>query len=281
MSRDLLTSWSGAQAAWSRLEVIAGNVANANTTGYREQRVAFSLTGGQGPLDGALTRTDTIAWSDADGELRSDGVPTHLALRGEGYFTLEDGTFTRDGTFRLDDEGQLVTQDGTAVLGDGGPIEVEAGEILTVEPDGTLSGSESGEIGRLQIVRLANAEALGGNRWKGDAEPVDEPEATTGCSARKRPQPKSQRPRSSRAGGAWQDRPRSRPSACSPPGSFGVRMESASDPRSAWGDSPWGTAARWCWWRWRTETGRSAACSWAPGGRPPRWSLTSAPPSPA
>lgn len=165
--RDLYTSFTGASAAWRQLEMIANNVANANTQGFREGREHFELVGM------TSVKSSGTTYNLSDGPLVTDGVATHLALRGDGFFALEDGTATRDGGFRLDTEGQLVTTDGTPVLTEGGPIQLDPGEYMTVSPDGLVTGSLSGEIGRLKIVALAGATPLGSGRWSGTATPVE------------------------------------------------------------------------------------------------------------
>jgi len=115
--------------------------------------------------------TGKTTYSAADGELQLDGVSTHMALRGDGFFALADGTYTRDGSFHLDREGTLVTRDGVPVLGDSGELQVPLGAEVTVGPDGTvragtvLGGTE--ELGRLQVVSLRDPNPLGGNRWGG------------------------------------------------------------------------------------------------------------------
>jgi flagellar basal-body rod protein FlgF len=169
MSRDLYAAFSGASAAWRQLEVVSNNVANANTAGFREARVTFSLAAGdpQSPIGAAFAQADGIGYSRADGALIQDGVSTHLALRGDGFFALADGTYTRDGAFRLDEKGALVTADGTAVLTDSGPVTLEPGERLGVSVDGLVAGSRNGELGRLKIVSLPDGAPAGSNRWTG------------------------------------------------------------------------------------------------------------------
>ena len=165
--RDLYTSFTGASAAWRQLELIANNVANTHTQGYREQRQRFELVGE------TSVKASGATYNREDGALATDGVATHLALRGEGFFALADGTATRDGGFRFDTEGQLVTAEGTPVLTEGGPVQLDPGETMTVSPEGLVTGSLSGEVGRLQIVQLANATPLGGGRWSGSATPSE------------------------------------------------------------------------------------------------------------
>lgn len=163
MSRDIYAAYAGAKAAWRHLEVVSANVANANTQGYREERVSFSS-------DGGVVRAGNGSFGNADGALQQDGVATHLALRGDGFFALADGSYTRDGAFRTDAAGQLVTAQGTAVLTEGGsPLVTEPGESILVGTDGTITGSSTGELGRLRLVRLTDGAPLGGNRWSASA----------------------------------------------------------------------------------------------------------------
>ncbi len=159
---DIYTAYAGAKAAWRHLEVVSGNVANASTHGYREQRVTFEAEGG-------VVRAGGGAFDRSDGALVQDGVDSHLALRGDAFFALADGTYTRDGGFRMDADNRLVTREGTPVLSDTGPVTLAPGERLTVGGDGTVSGSVSGELGRLRLVRLDGGTPIGGNRWSGDA----------------------------------------------------------------------------------------------------------------
>lgn len=175
MSRDIYVALSGAQSAWDNMAGIAQNLANSKTQGYREIRTAFELAG---PPGGELYATvGEVTYAQTDGNLEMDQDPTHLAIRGDGFFALEDGTFTRDGSFRLDAEGRLVTQDGVGVLSDSGAVQVELDEQLTVAADGTITGSKSGEIGKVSIVALTDPSPLGGNRWSGTAGEM--PEETT------------------------------------------------------------------------------------------------------
>jgi len=172
MSQDLYTSWSGARTAWQQLDIISSNVANSSTTGFREQRAAFELRGNQGELGATSAVLGDIGFTEQDGSVSIDNVPTHLALRGNGFFALADGTFTRDGSFRLDESGRLVSGSGAFVLGEGGPIEVPEGEQLIVSPAGEVSASESGLLDDLRIVQLENGRPLGNNSWEGQATPA-------------------------------------------------------------------------------------------------------------
>ena len=152
--KDIYVALSGASAAWDNLSSIAHNVANGHTLGFREARTTFELAGategtGLGAIYAAVGNT---TYSAEDGELEMDDDPTHLALRGDGFFALQDGTFTRDGAFQLDPDGTLVTYDGTPVLSENGEITLQPGETFAVGSDGTITGSLSGNLGKLTIA---------------------------------------------------------------------------------------------------------------------------------
>lgn len=149
-----------------QMDVLANNLANLTTPGYRGEAMLFAEH---------LSRTDprekisfvqdlsTVRDLGA-GPLTHTGNTLDLAIRGEGYFTIEtpDGArYSRAGGFTLDADGQVVTARGQALLGDGGgPIVVPSGtSTITVARDGTLS-TEQGEIGRIRLVTFENEQAL-------------------------------------------------------------------------------------------------------------------------
>lgn len=167
--KDIYIALSGASAAWDQLAAIGNNLANAQTQGFRESRPTFQLAGPDGPMGGQYVVLGETTFSTENGALHIDDDPNHLAVRGDGFFSLSDGTFTRDGSFHINSEGALVTRDGAEVLVGGSPIQLLPGERLAVAPDGTVTGSQSGEIGQISIVSLTAARPLGGNRWSGTA----------------------------------------------------------------------------------------------------------------
>ena len=90
MSRDIYTSVAGASATWRQLEVVANNVANLNTAGFKEQRVSFEITEREdAPLSATHVQISTEGADMSDGAIIPDGVDTHLALRGRGFFQVE------------------------------------------------------------------------------------------------------------------------------------------------------------------------------------------------
>ncbi|MEQ1505728.1 MAG: flagellar hook-basal body protein [Myxococcota bacterium] len=169
MSRDIYSSLSGAMASWDSMEVVANNLANADTTGFKASKIAFATVGDPTHVLGeAYAEGQPPARDDRDGAVVSDAVPTHFALRGAGYFTLQQGdqqVLTRDGRFSVSSERQLVDANGAPVLGEGGPIEIPDGETIRVGQDGTIYGSQSGELDRLRVVTATDVTAIGSNRF--------------------------------------------------------------------------------------------------------------------
>jgi flagellar basal-body rod protein FlgF len=196
MENSLLVTLSAQAGLRRQLDVVANNLANMNTTGFKRERVMFESFL---PREETAPRADTgrpvfvrdvatVADHQA-GRLETTGNPLDLAVRGDGYFVIQgpDGTaYSRNGHFRLDDRGQLVTEDGLSVEGEGGaPVIVEqsSGPIV-VAADGTVSAG-GGELGRLRIVRFDAPQALrpaGAGMWITDeaAKDVERPAVVQG-----------------------------------------------------------------------------------------------------
>jgi len=127
MGTALFTGVTGLKAQQRKLDVVANNIANVNTTGYRGARVLFqdlfsqTLRGGSAPLGGfgganpqQVGLGVQLASIDVDhgqGSLVTTGVPTDLAIQGNGFFVLNNGQgniYTRDGSFLLNANGLLI-----------------------------------------------------------------------------------------------------------------------------------------------------------------------------
>ena len=163
--KDIYTSLSGSMCAWHQVELISNNIANVNTSGFREERAAYKS-------DGQNASYAATTFNAADGELMVDNDPHHFALRGDGFFALANNSYTRDGHFHVDLQGNLLTQDGIGVLDDTGkPMVMNPGELLSVTPEGNLTGSVSGNLGRFGMVKLSNPQPAGGNLWTGTPTP--------------------------------------------------------------------------------------------------------------
>ena len=154
-----------------QMDVIANNLANMSTHGYRGGQMMFvehlvKSKGGDNLLTprNAYVRDIATMIDTTPGAVETTGNPLDIAIQGEGYFvvqTPEGERYTRNGRLQLDNTGQLVNQLGQAVLADGGAPIIFAPEDteIVVSTDGTVS-TNNGELGRLQIVRFENDQAL-------------------------------------------------------------------------------------------------------------------------
>ena len=170
MDRMIYLSMSGAKAAMQRQEVLANNLANVSTNGFRAELAAFRAVPVQG--SGASTRVysleSTVGASHEPGTVTTTGRPLDVAMKGNAWLTVQglDGTeaYTRAGALDVDAQGQLVTKTGLPVLGDGGPINVPAKSEVSIAGDGTVSAKgangRSTTIGRLKLVTPETPAAL-------------------------------------------------------------------------------------------------------------------------
>jgi len=156
------------------LEVTANNIANANTSGFKGERVVFESYVADGATSGDRTDFVIDAGSYVDlraGALTNTGNPLDIALNGPGWlaYRTDDGrtAYGRDGRFMTNGDGNLVTVSGAQVLDEGGgPIGVppDAGAI-EIAQDGTVS-SEAGvplaRIGLFDVPAIQSFERLGG-----------------------------------------------------------------------------------------------------------------------
>jgi flagellar basal-body rod protein FlgF len=165
MDRMIYLSMSGAKAAMQRQEVLANNLANVSTNGFRAELAAFRAVPVQG--SGASTRVysleSTVGASFEPGAVTPTGHPLDVAMKGNAWLTVQglDGTeaYTRAGALDVDAQGQLVTKTGLAVLGDGGPITVPPNNRVAIGADGTVSAIPTDTIpnavnivGRIKLV---------------------------------------------------------------------------------------------------------------------------------
>jgi flagellar basal-body rod protein FlgF len=162
MDRLIYLSMSGAKATLQRQDVLAHNLANASTNGFRAEMAAFRAVPVRG--DGASTREfaleSTIGHDMRGGPLQTTGRELDVAMKGNAWLAVQgpDGTeaYTRAGALDVDAEGQLVTAGGRLVLGDGGPITLPAGARVEVAGDGTVNATVGNgrpqAVGRLKLV---------------------------------------------------------------------------------------------------------------------------------
>ena len=159
MDSGFYAACAGLKARTQALEIVANNLANLTTTGFRAHDTTFrSLLSGSArvsgnPLNRAVNDFGVLGGSRIDlraGNLETTGNPLDLALEGDGFFAVRRGgetLYTRNGNFRISATGQLVTSAGDPVLGEQGPISLPSGKA-SVGNDGTLSvdGAVAGKL---------------------------------------------------------------------------------------------------------------------------------------
>ncbi len=159
------------------IDVIANNIANMNTPGYKAERVQFSdWLSRQGDGSQVAYTQDRATWRElASGSLSHTGNPLDLAIAGQGYFTVSTSRgprLTRDGRFGLMPDGTVADGSGDSLLDTNGrPIRISTNDTsLTVSGDGTLS-SENGQLGRIGVVQpgdMMQMVAEGGTLFRSD-----------------------------------------------------------------------------------------------------------------
>ncbi len=148
-----------------QMDITANNIANVNTPGFKSQSVLFLEYLNQ-PKQGERVKQviDYGSYRDLQtGAMKQTYNDLDVALSGDGYFAVETPQgprVTRDGSFALNSNRELVTKNGYKVTGDGGPIVVQEGATkVTITRDGTVS-TELGEIGKLKVVTYEDQQKL-------------------------------------------------------------------------------------------------------------------------
>jgi flagellar basal-body rod protein FlgF len=179
MENTLLIGLSRQIALQRELDVVANNVANMNTTGYKADSSVFEeylmpvaqAAGFQGADRRVSYVQDRATWRNfSAGPIRPTGNPLDVAIDGDAFFVVETPRgerYTRNGAFQINAQGELVTSDGDRVVGDGGPIQFQSTDnSISINPDGTITAREGSNSrndsarGRLRLVRFDNAQQL-------------------------------------------------------------------------------------------------------------------------
>lgn len=164
------------------MDLVANNIANIGTQGYKSQGAVFSEYIADVPDGRSLSMARATAWQMdmTDGVLGQTGGTFDLGIQGEGFFQIEtpDGPrLTRAGSFTPSPNGELVTMDGLRLLDAGGaPVFVPPNVAnIGISRDGTISadGTPIGQIGLWQPVDPLTLTYAGGNLLNaGDLEPA-------------------------------------------------------------------------------------------------------------
>jgi len=180
---------SGLRARMESLDLLANNVANASTGGFKADREFYSLyvapeAGDSDPA--ASMPVIERQWTDhSQGVLRNTGNPLDVALEGTGFFAVNGPAgplYTRNGSFRLAADGRLTTQDGDAVRNrQGTPFVLVGTRTLQISADGTVT-QDGTLIGQLELADFSSTAGLtkqGANYFR-VADPKIQPAAATG-----------------------------------------------------------------------------------------------------
>lgn len=207
MVRSLWTGASGMIGQQTQVDVISNNLANVNTHGFKKQRVEFEdLLYQKVRTAGTPATEDTVVPVGVEighgtkvaatqrvfeqGSLQATDTPTDMAIAGDGFFRVQmyDGSwaYTRNGTFKVDSDGRMVTSNGYWLLPDIVMPEGYDPNSINVSQDGRVSvivpdidPNEPTEVGRIDLYRFPNPVGLtaaGDNLYKvsaasGDAIP--------------------------------------------------------------------------------------------------------------
>jgi flagellar basal-body rod protein FlgG len=183
MQQSMYSAMFGALTQEHRLNIIANNLANVNTTGYKQDRMAFKdvfvrfahdairepiLNLRDKPLfpEPHYLAKNRIALAQIDfsqGSMKQTGNPLDLALVGEGFFKVQapDGNqyYTRDGAFSLSAEGLLINGAGDQVLGQGGPVAIPPGGAVVIDGAGNIV-VDGAQVDTLLVVNVDNPDGL-------------------------------------------------------------------------------------------------------------------------
>ena len=151
------------------LDVVANNVANVDTAGFKVESLMMQddpqhlPAAGDGPSTVNFTIDTGVARDFGQGALKQTGSPLNVAIQGEGFFRVSTPSgerYTRDGRFGMDAQGRLVTASGEAVQGDGGDITLDPqkGQPM-IATDGTVS-QQGQAVGRVSVVTFPSLSAL-------------------------------------------------------------------------------------------------------------------------
>lgn len=145
MDRLIFTAFSGLNASMVRQRVIASNMANAQTIGFRAETLQFTpmtVKDGESLEVRALSDSEVRGADMSQGTLTQTGKPLDVAMTGKSLLAVQaaDGTevYTRRGDLSVSPTGVLVNGDGAPVIGDNGPISIPPGGQVAVSEDGAV-----------------------------------------------------------------------------------------------------------------------------------------------
>ncbi len=207
MIRSLYTAATGMIAQQTQIDTTTNNISNVNTIGYKKQRAEFAdlmyqtmeyagtSTSGTsvsptGIEVGLGVRPTAIAKMFTQGNFKETGNPLDMAITGNGFFQIQlpDGTtaYTRNGSFKLDNNGNIVNSDGYKLLPeivipeDATQISIGVDGIISVLQAGSTAMTEVGQIELTNFINPAGLHSLGDNNLINTASSGDPINSTPG-----------------------------------------------------------------------------------------------------
>ncbi len=197
MIKGIYSSGSGMQPRLMRLDVIANNISNADTTGFKKDDIFVQILKDAGVAQsvgkGDLAGLDVKEFTDfTEGSMRPTNNPLDIAIQGDGFFALDtpEGTrYTRNGNFKLAEDGSIINSNGYHVQGAAGRIVIpnadktQQTDIMVTKAGEIYSGKNL--IGKIKAVTFADMQHLSkvsGTMFKADQAPKEvsiSDEATT------------------------------------------------------------------------------------------------------
>lgn len=175
MDRLIYTALSGMKASMDRQRVIASNMANADTVGFRKELMDHRPVTVEGtPFEARAMQIARVRGADmTSGEITQTGRSLDIAIQGDVLMAVqaEDGTeaYTRRGDLSISANGILVNGDGSAVLGEGGPIAIPPQGVAAIAPDGRVTIADPAtpdqppaEVGRIKLSSWAGSDIVKG-----------------------------------------------------------------------------------------------------------------------
>jgi flagellar basal-body rod protein FlgF len=179
MQNTLLVGLSRQVSLARELDVVSNNIANLNTTGFKADGAVFeeyiaplARAADVNRADARISFVrDRATWTDlGQGPVQQTGNPLDIAIDGKGFLAVQTPRgerYTRNGALQINAQGQLVTSEGYAVLGDNGPITFQASDRgISISPDGTITVQEGNVTntesprGKLRLVSFQQAGLL-------------------------------------------------------------------------------------------------------------------------
>lgn len=185
MLPGLYTSASSLVAGQRNQEVIAQNLAHANSPGYRRQFLVQSAdvgSFGRSKENPRLSRinSEELGVDFSSGGTEPTGRPLDVAISGEGFFELEgpnSSYYTRNGSFQVNQQGELVSSTGMVVAGEGGPIKIgseTAPGTITIDNTGNVivDGASRGKIKVVQFDDKRSLTPVGSTAFSATTSPT-------------------------------------------------------------------------------------------------------------